>query len=399
MTLTNNPRTGASLDRLDPVGVHAGLDSLLPTIAAGAAQADRDRRLDPAVAGALRALGAHRLLQPAVHGGAEATVVDHVRAVARTAEGCVAAGWCLAVWSVHNWMLAHYDAATQAEVWGADPSVLISGSIVPKAPFPEDGNGNVLVSGRFGFGSGSDHADWLLVGGVVERNGRPTPCQAVVPATATRIDHDSWQVMALRGTGSKDFVVDPPVAVRHDAVFCPGDDATRSAPGQQVNPGSLFQAPYKPVAMLVLAPPALGAAKAALARFTERMGGHFLALTGTVQRNDPAARLRVAESAADIDAAERTMLAAAASCDELGRRSERDPLAEATICRDTAYAVRLCAMAVDRLFEAAGGSALAEHEPLARLWRDVHGARIHAALTWDAAATNYAAALLGPIGS
>ena len=132
---------------------------------------------------------------------------------------------------------------------------------------------------------------------------------------------------------------------------------------------------------------------------TQNTSGHFLALTGTVQRNDPAARLRVAESAADIDAAERTMLAAAASCDELGRRSERDPLAEATICRDTAYAVRLCAMAVDRLFEAAGGSAPAEHEPLAPPWRGVHGARIPAALTWDAAGPKHAPPLPRPVGS
>lgn len=405
MTLTNDPRTPASLDRpdrLDPAAVHAAVEALLPTIAAGAERADRDRRVDDGVARALREAGAHRLLQPAAHGGAESSVVDHVRAVAKVAEGCVAAGWCLAVWSVHNWMLAHYDATTQAAVWGTDPSAVISGSIVPRTPFPDDGAGCVSVSGRFGFGSGCDHADWLLVGGLVERDGRPNSCQTIVPASATRLDHDSWQVMALRGTGSKDFVVDPAVAVRRESVLFPADIASWEAPGQRVNPGWLYQGAYKPVALLVLAPPALGAARAALARFTERMGSHFIPLSGSVQRCDPVARARVAESAAEIDAAERTLLAAAEACDELGRLGllgRRDALAEETICRDTAWAVRLCATAVDRLFEAAGGSALQEREPLSRLWRDVHGARIHAALTWDAAAANYATALLGPIGS
>ncbi|MEZ5232425.1 MAG: acyl-CoA dehydrogenase family protein [Acidimicrobiales bacterium] len=397
MTLTND--AAAAVAPLDPAVVHAGIEALLPRIAEGAAAADRNRRVDDEVARGLRDAGAHRFLQPAAYGGAESSVVDHVRAVARVAEGCAAAGWCLAVWSVHNWMLAHYDAATQAEVWGADPTAVISGSIVPKTPFPDDGDGHVLVRGRFGFASGGDHADWLLVGGLVARDGRPTPCQTIVPAGATRLDHDSWQVMALRGTGSKDFEVDPAWPVRRDGVLFTADIATWTAPGQQVNRGWLYQGPYKPVALLVLAPPALGAAKAALSRFIERMGSHFLPLSGLVQRNDPAARLRVAESAAEIDAAERTLLAAAARCDELGRRPDRDPLAEETVCRDATFAVRLCARAVDRLFEAAGGSALQEGEPLARLWRDVHGARIHAALTWDAAAHNFANALLGPAGA
>ena len=52
----------------------------------------------------IREIGAHRLPQPACFGGAQAALRDHPLAVATAAEGCVAAGWCLAVWSAHNWM-------------------------------------------------------------------------------------------------------------------------------------------------------------------------------------------------------------------------------------------------------------------------------------------------------
>ncbi|MEZ5261834.1 MAG: hypothetical protein R2755_08655 [Acidimicrobiales bacterium] len=206
--------------------------------------------------------------------------------------------------------------------------------------------------------------------------------------------------MALRGTGSKDFEVDSAWPVRRDGVLFTADIATWTAPGQQVNRGWLYQGPYKPVALLVLAPPALGAAKAALSRFIERMGSHFLPLSGLVQRNDPAARLRVAESAAEIDAAERTLLAAAARCDELGRRPDRDPLAEETVCRMRRVRgapVRLGrrpALRGRRWLGAAGGRTAGPD-----FWRDVHGACIHAALTWDAAAHNFANALLGPAGA
>lgn len=124
------------------------------------------------------------------------------------------------------------------------------------------------------------------------------------------------------------------------------------------------------------------------------MEGHRLFLVRRSQRDDPAARLRVAEASAEIDAAERALISAAERCDAAGRAEGRDPLNEVTVARDSAFAVRLCATAVDRLFEAAGGSALDQAEPLQRLWRDVHAVRSHAVLTWDAAATQYSDVLL-----
>ena len=86
---------------------------------------------------------------------------------------------------------------------------------------------------------------------------------------------------------------------------------------------------------------------------------------------------------------------AADECERLGKSAAAEPVAEARVGRDAAYAVRLCAQAVDRLYEAAGGSALAQSEPLQRHWRDVMAVRAHAVLTWDAAATTFADAYLG----
>ncbi len=400
-TVEPAPSTGAAPrpDSLtvDPATALAATAELVPFLAAHAEEADRAGRVPEASIAALRAVGAHRMLQPRAFGGAQGSVTDHVRISAKAAEGCVAAGWCTALWSVHNWMLAHFDPVTQAEVW-ADPTALISGSIVPRTPFPDASArpDHVEVAGRFGFASGCDHADWLLVGGLVARDGRPSPAMVVVPHRDAAIDHSSWDVAGLRGSGSKDFVITGPLTVSRQRAMFLEDSPRRATPGQRHHAAvSLYQAPFLTVGILVLAPPALGAARAALARFVERLPTHTMR-TGRPQQLDPAARLRVAESAADIDAAERTLLAAASLCDELGLRTDRDLLAEAQVARDTAYAVRLCAQAVDRLFEAAGGSALQRTEPLQRLWRDVHAIRAHAVLTWDGAANAYADALLGP---
>lgn len=41
----------------------------------------------------------------------------------------------------------------------------------------------------------------------------------------------------------------------------------------------MFQAPFHTIGLLALAPPALGAARSALARFIERMDGHLMVLS------------------------------------------------------------------------------------------------------------------------
>jgi 3-hydroxy-9,10-secoandrosta-1,3,5(10)-triene-9,17-dione monooxygenase len=372
----------------------AALRSQAPAFAARAADAERDRSAPAATVAAVSALGAHRLLQPAGFGGAERGVRDHCEVVAAVSEGCVATGWCVAVWSAHNWMLAQLDPRGQADVW-AEPGVRITASIVPRTRFAATAEG-VQVQGRFPFGSGADHAGGFGVGGMVEIDGAAEQVIAALPASAVQVDHASWQVMGLRGTGSKDLLVPEPVLVPWHRVLRIAQVGRRTAPGQQAPAASLYRAPFRAVSALVLAPPALGAARAALARFIERLDGHALPLTGLAsQRQDPAARLRIAEASAEIDAAELVLLRAADDCDALGRQGVHDPLAEARVLRDTAWSVRLCARAVDRLFEAAGGSSLSDAEPLQRLWRDVMAARSHVVLTWDAAAHAYAHARLG----
>ena len=394
-TTTREGGSGAVGHRspIQPDLVVAELLRRAPVWATRAGDAERRRCAPTETVAELVATGAHRLLQPADFGGAESSFRDHVRAVAAAGLGCPATAWCLGVWSVHNWMISLFDPAAQRDVWAADPSVLVSASIVPRLTFAGTGQG-VLVQGRFPFGSGCDHAGWFMVGGLVERDGRTERVMVLLPKDRVRIDQDTWQVSGLRGTGSKDLVVDDPVEVPHYRVLFLSDADRRVSPGQCARPVPLYCAPFMPAATLVLAPPVIGAARAALARFHERINTHGLA-NRTLQRNDPGARMRVAEASAEIDAAELVLLDAAGRCDALGAQADRLAVEDARITRDTAFAVRMAARAVDRLMEASGGASLSEDEPLQRLWRDASAVRLHAVLTWDTAAANYADAVLG----
>ena len=371
-----------------------GLHSVGPAWEKKSALADEAGCIDPENAADIKAIGAARLLQPTDFGGAQSSIEDHMRAVAVAGEYCMATSWCLAVWSAHGWMLAQMPTEGRQEIW-SDPTNLISASIVPKTQFRQEGT-DVIVSGRCGFGSGCDHAPWLSVGGLLPGD-QPTPVICALPAEDVIIDHNSWNVVGLRGTGSKDLVVADEVAVPAHRVLHVTETTARQAPGQLHYGGPLYTCPWRTTAILVLAAPVIGAAKAAVRRFQERIDDHFLVALSSVQRNDPAAGYRLAESTAEIQAAELLIYDAAARLDHLGGVDEVDPVLNASIIRDCGWGVRALANAVDRLYEASGANAMRADEPIQRLWRDVNAARSHAILTWDHAANMYSRALLDSI--
>jgi 3-hydroxy-9,10-secoandrosta-1,3,5(10)-triene-9,17-dione monooxygenase len=63
--------------------------------------------------------------------------------------------------------------------------------------------------------------------------------------------------------------------------------------------------------------------------------------------------------------------------------------------RNACYAAKLAMSAVQRLFNAAGASALYMDNPLQRQFRDVYAASAHHALDWESAAAAYGRFRLG----
>jgi 3-hydroxy-9,10-secoandrosta-1,3,5(10)-triene-9,17-dione monooxygenase len=71
------------------------------------------------------------------------------------------------------------------------------------------------------------------------------------------------------------------------------------------------------------------------------------------------------------------------------------PLVRARYMRDKTFVAKLCVQAVNRLFDAGGGSAILETSALQRFHRDVHAASHHQGINWDAAAENFGRQTLG----
>jgi 3-hydroxy-9,10-secoandrosta-1,3,5(10)-triene-9,17-dione monooxygenase len=359
--------------------VIAGVRELLPVLRDRAQEAEDGRVVPAESVKALEGTGFFRLLQPAAFGGFEADPITFYSAVRLIASACGSTGWVASVVGVHPWHLALFPAEAQQEVWGSDQSTRMSSSYAPtgKAHVVDGGH---LVSGRWSFSSGCDHATWVLLGQIVtDEEGRPTDFRTfLLPRSDYEIE-DVWDTVGLRGTGSNDVVVTDAFVPQHRSLSFT-DVFKLVTPGQQANPAPLYKLPYGSVFSYSITTPiigmATGAYEAHVAYTRERVR---VAYVGQKAAQDPFAQVRVAEAASDIDAAWNALERNMAELMRLATAGEPIPVdLRLRIRRDQVRGTGQSIRAVDRLFENSGGRALKSGTPIQRFWRDAHAGRVHA---------------------
>lgn len=122
-----------------------------------------------------------------------------------------AAGWIVGVVGVHPYQLAYADAKVAAEIWADDVDTWMASPYAPQG-VAKPVDGGYLFNGRWQFSSGTDHCDWIILGAMLgDEKGIPLmPPQMlhmILPRKDYEIVEDSWNVVGLRGTGSKDVIV------------------------------------------------------------------------------------------------------------------------------------------------------------------------------------------------
>lgn len=373
-TATNSPSREELLRRAE---------ALVPVLRERALATEELRRLPPETVEDLRRSDLVSVVQPASGGGLERSFVDLLEVTATVSRGCGSAGWCLGVMAVHNWLLGLFPEEAQKEVFEPNPRPTFAAVFAPMGK-AEPTDGGSRLSGRWSFASGCDNGDWVAVCGVTQGDA-PDLVMHLVPKSDFRID-DTWFVSGLRGTGSKDIVVEDAFVPAHRTLSLI-QASIGSCPGHAINEAPLFKVAFTGGLILALTGAGLGIAEGALDHFQEQLKSRVMVFDGREQKQQPAAQMRLAESAAEIDAARMLILDAARRMDEgAAAGTIPDEATRVRYRRNAAFAARLCARAVDRLFEASGGSGLRDQSPLQRAFRDVHAAGAHAILAWDTAA-------------
>jgi 3-hydroxy-9,10-secoandrosta-1,3,5(10)-triene-9,17-dione monooxygenase len=257
-------------------------------------------------------------------------------------------------------------------------------------------DGGFHLSGRWHFSSGVDHCGWALLGGVVPDQGDGAEFRTfLVPRRDFTIDHDSWHVTGLAGTGSKDLVVQGAFVPAHRTHSIIDVHHGRD-PGFAVNDRPFFRLPWRLVFGYTIAAPAIGAALGAVDAFIENNRSRVSAYGGPPVARDPAVNRPLARALIATDTARvrlcatwtelRAMLAA-------GQTIPYERRVQALY--EAALAHHSCTDAIHDLVAVNGGRTMQAAGALQRFFRDLLAMRNHPAANLEFTGTLYAQAKLG----
>jgi 3-hydroxy-9,10-secoandrosta-1,3,5(10)-triene-9,17-dione monooxygenase len=346
-----------------------------------AAEAEQIGRLTDDTVKLMKGAGVIRLLQPKQYQGFEVHPREFAETVMATAALDPAAGWIAGVVGVHPYQLAYADPKVPAEVWADDVDTWMASPYAPQG-VAKPVDGGYIFNGRWQFSSGTDHCDWIILGAMLgDEKGIPLmPPQMlhmILPRSDYEIVPDSWDVVGLRGTGSKDVIVKDAFVPDYRTM-----DATKVMDGTaQREAGmtkTLYLMPWSTMFPLGISSATIGICEGALAAHLdyqrERVGA-----SGTAIKDDPYVLYEIGQAAAEIDASRQALLANVDRVYDLVDAGREVSFADrAAVRRSQVRAVWRAVTAVDAIFSRSGGNALRMDKPLQRYWRDAHAGMAHA---------------------
>jgi 3-hydroxy-9,10-secoandrosta-1,3,5(10)-triene-9,17-dione monooxygenase len=344
-------------------------------------EAERIGQLPDQTVKLLKAAGNIRLLQPKTHGGLEVHPREFAETVMATAALDPASGWINGVVGVHPYQLAYADPRVQEEVWGVDQDTWMASPYAPQG-IARPVDGGYLLKGRWQFSSGTDHCDWIFLGAMLGGDdGKPimppTGFHVILPRKDYEIVEDSWNVVGLKGTGSKDVVVNdafiPHYRVMNAAEVMDGTTQRESGLTQP-----LYQMPWSTMFPLGITSAVIGIAEGALAAHLDYQRDRVTAAMTKI-KDDPYVLYAISEAAADINAARQELLANVDRIYDMVASGETVSFEDRAAGRRTQVRAAWRAVAaVDQIFARSGGNALRMDKPLQRYWRDAHAGLAHA---------------------
>ena len=375
--------------------------AMLPALRERAAEAEQLRTLPKETVDEFIAAGFFRILQPARFGGYELGLRTFCEVMSIISQGCSSSGWVLCLTAAHTFHMAAAPEEGQVEMYGNQGDFRSPLILAPQGKAaPVDGG--YLLNGRWNYNSGGEHANWLGVSAVLP-GAEGAPPQDMLMCFIRREDYeifDNWHTMGMRGTGSKQAVVEevfvPEARVISQSAWGRGD-----APGFGVHDDPLYRTPHMEVFCAEIASICVGVGEAAIDAFVARaetkvspFPPHQLA------KHEEAIQRRLGMARARVDMA-------AAARDRIISNQERyareavegtlrfSPEGANRMMLLTQQAAQMCDEAISLLFERSGTSATQEGSAMERLYRDMATIRTHYIMDTDRTAANWGAAFFG----
>jgi indole-3-acetate monooxygenase len=307
-------------------------------------------------------------------GGPELTFVEFAHVIEELARADGSVGWCAMVASVFSRLSGYIPEDVGREIFGK--SSRLAGSINPTGKAVAV-TGGYRVSGRWSYGSFIQHSHWTVGNSIVhdgetsrrDANGAPDIRFMIFPTPEVEII-DNWHVAGLRGTGSNDFQVND--------LFVPESHALPAFTAKPLQPGPLYATPLITIFAASLPCVSMGIARAAIDAFVALAEGKTPMGSSSRLRDKPMAQVDLGRAEAHVRSGRAFLFEAIEEIWDEAAAGRTPTLRQRAIARlAAAKAAEASAQAVDLLFNAAGGSALFESNPLERCFRDVHGTTQH----------------------
>ena len=375
-------REGGSAGRLAHDDVVVWATSMVERLSERAAEAEELRELPQATMDDAVASGVFEMLVPSERGGHGLGLRSLGEMTRILAHGCVSSAWTLLFLVLHNWFVARGPQEFQAAVWGNRPYVLMPGTLTPTGTAtPVDGG--YELTGRWQWATGVQHADWVMLNGLIRGDKGPEARFFVLPIVDVEVV-DVWHTSGMRGTGSNDVVADRVFVPNHQTLAAL-ELAGNFPPGAELSADPFVRYPMVPVLTLVAAAAALGGAEAAVEHFRERLSSRVLAYSmGDRQATQPASQVRLSQAQATVRAARLVWDDAVDQvCDIYDGGGVFETVDRGRVRLAAAQTVRLSIDAVSTVLEGSGASVHFADSPLQRISRDLLTLRGHMVFDWD----------------
>jgi alkylation response protein AidB-like acyl-CoA dehydrogenase len=359
----------------DPVAL---AQTLIPRLRALSGRIEHERRLPLEVVAELAAMGFFALCVPRSLHGEETQPTTLIRVIEELARGDAAAAWCVMIGATSGLVAGWLEKGAAHEIFARAPEVVAGGVFAPLGR-AVGAPGGYRVSGRWPLASGCHHCAWLMGGCVLEERevaqslgrGGPSARMMIFPAADAHV-HDTWRAVGLCGTGSHDIEV-------HD-LFVPAARSVSFFTDRPRETGPLYRFPVFGVLAIGVCAVALGLARAAIDEFAELAASKRPAGSTRLLAERPAVQADFARAEAGLGAARSHLLEVVDGAYTSAAHGEVPVSLRAKVRLAATHATLSAAKTVDRMYQAAGSTAVYSASPLQRYFRDVHVVTQHMAV-------------------
>lgn len=351
----------------------------VPTLLANGAEGEVDRRIPEPSLRALIDSGAFRTSVPTRFGGFAGSSRAGIAVAREIGRGDGGAAWVFGIYDSGAWVTALLPLRAQEEVWGESPDTLVS-IVLATTSKAVKVEGGYRVTGKWNYGTGSQHASWSLLGVPLEdeQGNVIDGGLALIPA-ADLSTEQTWFVAGMKSTGSDTQVADD-VFVPDYRILPLSPALEGEYPGQGVNPELSYRTPFVPSLVLKLVGPHLGMGRTVLDLVIAKASTKSIAYTSYDRQADSVSfQLAIARAALLLETAE---LFLGSLADQLQAEAEAGvyrPYAERIHVRaGVGWAVESVTQEIDTLLSAHGSGAFADVNAIQRFWRDQATAARHA---------------------